>query len=296
VQQGKKGGHVKVKCIINAISIVLILSPMASNAAWKSAVSNDEMTNEKIGTVISSSIKGNNWIGIPYSAVVRCRSSNYSELDIYINWGEFITDHASDYIQFRFDKDKLFKVEANPSTDGSASFVKTSSGVMKIHELMKQKTTMRVRTTDYRGVSTQVGKFSLNGFSSAYNKSCGWWEIKNKQVRALYDGINPEVASAMKRWGPKNIIVNKKILESLGKYSGIINADVTREYVLSVSSVYNKYIDDCEKNKINGLMCTSYRITWKSGNKKLLPPVSSVFYELATGSLKSEAGKLKVGD
>jgi len=95
------------------------------------------MTDEKIGIVTSISSKGTNWIGRPYSATVRCQSSNFFDLDIYINWGEFITAHASDYIQYRFDKEKMFKVSASPSTDGSSSFV--SKNQDKILELMKKK-------------------------------------------------------------------------------------------------------------------------------------------------------------
>lgn len=113
---------------IRIFKIVMLLSvisfPLAVNAEWKASISNDEMTDAKIGTVIYSSTKGSNWIGEPYSAVIRCKLSNYLELGVYINWGEFITNHASDFIQFRFDKDTMFKVEANPSTDGYSSFVK----------------------------------------------------------------------------------------------------------------------------------------------------------------------------
>ncbi|MCF6264531.1 MAG: hypothetical protein L3J24_13210 [Xanthomonadales bacterium] len=112
----------------------VIFSPLSVNAEWKASINNDEMTDAKIGTVISSSTKGSNWIGKPYSAVIRCKSSNYLELEVYINWGEFITSHASNLIQYRFDKDTMFKVEANPSTDGSSSFVKNEKNIGNINE------------------------------------------------------------------------------------------------------------------------------------------------------------------
>jgi hypothetical protein len=203
-----------------AILLSAILLPLVVNAEWKASIGNDEMTDEKIGTVISLSTKGSNWIGKPYTVVVRCKSSNYLELDIYINWGEFITDHASDFVQLRFDKDEMFKVEASPSADGSSSFIRNEEDINNVVNFMKKKSIMRVKTTDFRQVSTQVSEFSLSGFSSAFDNACGWWAAKNEKINVKYESVDPHVASALKRWGPKNIIVNKKILKSLGGYSG----------------------------------------------------------------------------
>lgn len=285
---------------LNIFKIVMLLSvisfPLSVNAKWKASISNDEMTDVQIGTVISSSTKGSNWIGKPYSAVIRCKSSNYLELDIYINWGEFITDHASDFIQFRFDKDTMFKVEANPSTDGSSSFVKNEKNISNVINLMKQKNIMRVKTTDFRHVSTQVGKFSLSGFTSAFKDACGWWSLKNTKINSKYESVDPYVAKALKRWGPKNITVNKKILKSMGNYSGPINSDIDSNYAQKVASAYYQYLEKCKSGSVSGTICNSYKIMQKGGRTNYRPPVSAIFYEMSSGALRAEAGKLKVGD
>ena len=286
--------NIKIFKILTLLSVISF--PIAVNAEWKASISNDEMTYEKIGTVISSSTKGSNWLGKPYSAVIRCKSSNYLELDVYINWGEFITNHASDFIQFRFDTDTMFKVEANPSADGSSSFVKNEKNISNVINLMKQKNVMRVKTTDFRHVSTQVGKFSLSGFTPAFNNACGWWSLENEKINSKYESVDPYVAEALKRWGPKNITINKKILKSLGDYSGPINADIDNNFAQKVASAYYRYLEKCKNGSVSGTICDTYKMMQKGGRSNYQPPVSVVFYELSSGALKAEAGKLGVGD
>lgn len=269
------------------IILNILLFPLIAKAEWTGTIQNDEMTDEKIGIVTSPSVKGANWIGKPYSIIVRCKSSNYLDLDVYIYWGEFVSDHASNFIQLRFDKDPMLEVSSNPSKDGSSSFLIDQKDIDNVIMSMRTKSVMRAKTTDYRQASTQVGIFSLNGFAPTFEKTCGWWlnNVKNESV-------DPYVKSEVTRWGPKNIIINKKILKSIGKYSGLINADINVDYIKLVSSVYYQYLDECQKGSVTGTICTSYRIMIEYAK----PPVSAVFYELSSGELKAEAGKLKITD
>ena len=174
----------KIKTYKKNILMLFLFLPLTVHAKWESTIKIDEMTDEKTGAVIATSTKGKGWIGKPYSAVVRCNSSDYTELDVYVNWGQFMSSHASDYVQYRFDKETTFKVDASlsTSTNGSASFI-SPVAAEKIFKLMKEKNVMRVKTTNFGDVSTQVGVFPLGGFTSAYNNACGWWVKERASIK-----------------------------------------------------------------------------------------------------------------
>lgn len=144
-----------------------------ANAAWVASIRKDEMTDEKIGTVISESTKGAGLFGKQYSMVVRCRSEDMDEPEIYINWEQILRDGGD--VSVRFDSDKSFSIYTSISTDNDATFVGGNDKVTLLH-LMKKKNELRVKTEDFRGTDTQTGHFSLIGFNAAYSEACQWWE------------------------------------------------------------------------------------------------------------------------
>jgi len=142
-----------------------------NQAQWTSTIQIDEMTDEKIGTITSTTVKGSNIDQTPYSAIIRCKSENPLELDIVINWDTDINLSLSNIVQYRFDRDKMFEVRVTPANKGVASLVSNSLDKIKIIELMKKKKIMRVKHT-----ASQVARFSLLGFNSAFNEACSWWK------------------------------------------------------------------------------------------------------------------------
>jgi len=139
----------------------------------------DEMTDTPIGMVMSKSIEGRNGTGKPFTAIVKCWNSGRDELDIYVNWGEYLRFLTSANMLFRFDKDKMFEVKVKPSTNGMATMVQNERDLTKLLYNLESKNIMRVKVSNYREVSPPIAVFSLTGFVNAFKKVCEPW-IKSK--------------------------------------------------------------------------------------------------------------------
>ena len=113
-----------------------------------------------------------------------------------------------------------------------------------------------------------------------------------KKLTRFMQVLTLNIVESIKRWGPKNIISKKRILSGRKEYSGEINLNIDRSFVIAVSKFYKNYISMCKDKQLKGLMCETF-ILRKSDLKA---PVGSVFYELAEGDLKKEAGSLRINE
>lgn len=82
----------------------------------------------------------------------------------------------------------------------------------------------------------------------------------------------------------------------MGDYFGLINSDIDSNYAQKVASAYYQYLEKCKSGSVSGTICNSYKIMQKGGRTNYRPPVGTIFYGLSSRALKSEDGKLKVGD
>jgi|GEM_PF-1773459 len=133
---------------------------------WKSSIQIDEMTDEKVATLSSPTIKGADFKSTPYSITIRCKS-NQSNIDIELGWGQQINTTNSDMLQFRFDREKMFELKANNQGSTSSSYLVRQADKKKIISLMQTRQIMRVKHS-----ASQVARFSLRGFNSAFQDAC----------------------------------------------------------------------------------------------------------------------------
>jgi hypothetical protein len=141
-------------------------------------------------------------------------------------------------------------------------------------------------TLDNEKIVIKDDKFQTSSDNSMRDKS--------EEKKDIVDNIHPNVSKDIKLWGPKMIIINKKILKYLGNFSGVIDDENTHEFKIATSSVYIKFLDDCKKNKISSAHCPM-PFQYDDGEEPNVP-VSIVLYELAPKNLQSDAGNLKIGD
>lgn len=146
------------------------------------------------------------------------------------------------------------------------------------------------------GGLTKIGREHSNNFKGLSKLISDGLTLCNENLNFKYESVDQYVAKALKRWGPKNISTNKKILKSLGIYSGPINSVIDLNYAQKVTSAYYRYLEKCKNGSVSGTNCSAYKYMLKAGSTNYRPPVSAIFYELSSRNLQAEAGKLKVGD
>jgi len=134
---------------------------------WQTDIEIDEMTDQKIGTISSPTIKGADFKSTPYSITIQCKSE-HRELNIEIDWGSKVNASSSNYVQIRFDREKMFEVSV--SANGSSNSIHEGKDKTTIIDSMRKKSIMRIKHP-----KSQVGRFSLVGFNSSFNKACNWW-------------------------------------------------------------------------------------------------------------------------
>ena len=244
----------------------------------------DPLTDEKVTTAISSYT-----VGLAQrSAVVRCKGT---KLEVYFGFGEFL-DNDRVPVRYRLDKEPPLDEKWFPSAEGTAVFAREDADIARL--LMKG-TTFIVEAKDFRGQPHRAS-FDLSGARQTLSRVLQQCGVSEEGLDQKVEGLRREIALDLERWGPRNISTNKSVLRALGAYDGPQDTTIDPAFALAVQHFYDDYIQQCRENKLSGVNCNSLHIFWKSGIKPIMLPVSALIYERASGDLKKEAGKLRMGE
>ncbi|MFC1688093.1 hypothetical protein ACFL07_00350 [Pseudomonadota bacterium] len=253
---------------------------------------------------ISSSALGSNWaikkevdpltdevIAIAHSgkqAYVRCQES---KLKVYFNFDEYLDDERVN-VRYRLDKERLIEEKWWPSATGTSVFALEAADVARV---LTRGSTFIIEAKDFRGQSYRL-TIDLTGSSSAIGAvldACGVSQVSMSQQ---VPGLRKEIALELEKWGPKGISVNKRILKSKGSYDGVMDSNIEPEFALAAQDFCDAFVSGCKSGRYSKrLICESAKIMWKV-NPSYMPSITQIFYEMAEGDLKSEAGKLKFGE
>lgn len=172
----------KTRFAVRAIGLALlgVLEPTAwaESAAygqWALESHVDPMNDQRtIYTYTISKTTGSKW-GNPHRLVVRCGSEG--ELDIYVDWEEFITTNPKGTdMELRFDNSKAKHYLVNPSNDGKAVFINQwFNSFAELIANLKEGEELLARIVPY-GESAVLAKFSLDGTTKAIDRvatACG---------------------------------------------------------------------------------------------------------------------------
>lgn len=276
--------RVAFRLMISA-SIALTSASLAGAATnWSLYQSADPLTDQHVVTASTSYSEG--WR--EKQVAVRCVGK---KLEVFVHFGEFLsTDDVT--IRYRFDKNSLVEENWATSAKGTAVFANESADIARL--LMRGKRFI-IEAVDFRGQPYRA-TFDLKGSSekiASVLKECGKSYLgfdKNGQ------SVRREIALEMDRWGPKNILVKKKILKALEFYAGVLNSTIEPEFAVAVQFFYDDYASACRKGLVTSTSCDLYRWGWKDKNPKLVPSVSGVIYNSAPAQFKDEAGRLLINE
>ncbi len=274
------------QALVISLLTILTISPLfadASDSKWTLDTKTDPFTDETVAIAVGSSGAGTN----KNSAVIRCKGTEFST---YFNFREYLGNDLME-VRYRVNKEKVVEDKWLPSSKGTAIFAVDDAHLAR---LLMTGDSFVIEVTDFRGVG-HTASFDLSGSYDAIApvlKQCGVAEI------GLHDnvpGLRLDIALDLERWGPRNISVNKQILASLGEYDGPHDSSIEPEFALAVQAFYDSYIERCRQKKISGTHCETMQIFWDNNMESdWRPLVTSVIR--ASGNLKKQAGKLKIGD
>jgi hypothetical protein len=228
-------------------------------------------------------------VGAPEGRViVRCAGH---KLDVQFELEEF---HARDQAAVRY--------QANAAPWATDTWFTSAKGTAvsarhaaEIARLLMRSETFIIEAEDRHGHS-HGSKFELAGAPLAIEpvlQACG---LSVAGMSQDIEGLRYEIGVELETWGPDLISQSKRILASLGAYTGPQNLTIEPAFALAVQSFYDDYIARCKAGKDPGGMCNFYRsIVWKPGHPAEMPPVSVVIYGQAPEQIKAEFGKRKKG-
>ena len=263
--------------------IAVSAAEATSHSTWKIQKDTDPFTDETVSVAMTFGSSSSS-----RSVVVRCKGTEFSA---YVNFADYLSNDSVD-VRYRLDKDQPVTERWSPSSDGTAVFGRHQEHLARL--LMKGSLFV-IEAIDYRGVPHRAS-FKLSGSSDAISpvlEQCG---VQKIGLHEKVQGLRLDMALHLDRWGPRGIAIYKQILSSLGKYNGPHNSSIEPEFALVVQDFYDSYIDRCRMRKISGTSCSSLHIFWDNDMKPIMPFPSSIIYEIASGDLKDQAGKLRLGD
>ena len=168
------------------------------------------------------------------SVTVICGSDK--KLDIILSTGGYIGFKNRYRTVLRVDKNEPISGVWFVSTDGASVFSPKDNIAMLSKEFMKGGNLV-AQTTDYKGSNT-IARFSLTKASKSIQsviEACPLDEIGSAEK-----GINKDIISHLKRYGPESTKCHKKILSHLGYEVASRDANKNREYYQAIQ----KFIDD----------------------------------------------------
>ena len=261
------------------LPLALLIPSIGNAAEWTELSSSDPFTDEVRLSALTSIERA--------SIVVRCADGL---LETYIDMGDYLGDGLLD-VRFRFDSDEAVREEWLPSSKGTAVFARDD---LDFARRLLRSDRFAFEVNDYRGVAHQaVGDLPSDGsVLREVMTACG---IAAVSVSDVDPTIPTNISSSIERWGPTNVLINKQILQVLGKYDGPINSEKDIELHRAATAILDEYMQRCVSDrKFDGIHCFSLRLNRADASP---PPVSSVIYELAPeGELKSAAGASRIGD
>ena len=264
--------------------LISFSSPRAAGTQWELDKSTDPFTDETVAIAIGSSGVGIN----QNSAVVRCKGMEFST---YFNFREYLGNDLMK-VRYRVNKEKPVEDRWFPSSKGTAIFAGHDAHLAR---LLMTGDSFVIEVTDYRGVG-HAASFDLSGSYGVIAPVLEQCRVAEIGLHEKVVGLRMDIALELERWGPRNISVKKQILASLGKYDGPNDSSIEPEFAPAVQAFYDAYIEQCRRKDISGTSCRSLQIFWDHNMKPVMPSASSLIYERASGSLKEQAGKLKIGD
>lgn len=273
----------KLLILVTVVGVAYASLAVAS-PGWVLDEKIDPLTDEKVSTATSSYSVGL----VQRSAFVRCKGT---KLEVYFGFGEFLNNDQVP-VRYRLDKEPLVDDKWFPSAEGAAVFAREDA---EIARLLIKGNTFIIEAKDFRSQPHRAS-FDLSGTRKTLSRvlqQCGISEVGLDQE---VEGLRHEIALDLERWGQKNISMNKSVLRALGAYYGPQDTSIEPAFAQAVQRFYDEYIQQCRDKKLSGINCDSLQIFWNSGIKPVMPPVSAVIYERAPDELKTEAGKLRIGD
>ena len=96
-----------------------------------------------------------------------------------------------------------------------------------------------------------------------------------------------EVALEVELWGPKYTEMAKQALSAIEKYKGPTNEEKDDELYISISNVYEKYLDYCAKEAAGGFACWLKSSQTDLYKDRWIPLVALVLSEVAPEPHKS---------
>lgn len=257
----------------------VIAVPVLANAqsgVWTKSTSLDPFTDTQIVSVRAT-------VG-SFSIIVRCAKN---ELDAYVDVDDYLGNDRLN-VRYRFDALQPREQKWLPSGDGTAVFADEDAEFAR--ELINANR-LAFEVHDFRGVVHQaVGDLpSDDSHLEGVLSSCRVATVSASQIDP---SIPRNIVTDIDRWGPQNVIVNKEILQALGKYNGPIDAEKNIDLYRAAATLYGEFVAACAvARKDEPGMCLLIRVT--RGDM----PTSTVIYESApTQALRAKAGQLKLGD
>jgi len=156
-----------MKIGLSLLFVICSLFVNTASANWKSNITEDKVTGEKVGWAYTNSLN-NRSLDSPIMGV-SCKQEQ--DLAIYFDFSTYLNDDRSPYI-IRFDKDKPEKKVGFNSNSGTAIHVATVSRASILKSSIES-VNLNIRVFDYRDVSYD-GEFSLIGFTKALKNACSW--------------------------------------------------------------------------------------------------------------------------
>ena len=263
--------------------MLAILPATTLYSEWKIDKSVDPFTDKVVISTFTASAKNPSKI-----MVVRCEESKFS---VFINFETYLGNLLVP-IRYRLDKTKPVSDKWLASSDGMAVF---ASYDRHLARLLMSANTFIIEATTNKG-NKQLASFNLSGSMAAIGQVMKRCNVSQLGMHKRIEGLRLDIALQLELWGPNNISIYKQILASLDKYNGPQDEVIEPTFALAVQDFYDHYIERCRAKSISGTMCTMVNVKMPKGSKPLTPPVSAVLYENASGNLKTQAGKLKLGE
>lgn len=265
--------------------LLATLLPITSVAAtiWKLEDTIDPLTDEKSVIAHSSYADG----AINRTIAVICRSK---EAVVHVDFGEYLNTSMVK-VRYRIDSAPMVGSFWIPSASGTTIWDNDASLMRQLMNGSK----FTVEAKDFRGVS-HLATFDLTGANNAIAPVLNKCNVSTIGLEKKFDGLRPEIANDLERWGPMHISQYKEVLRSHGAYAGPQDTIIEPAFAIAVQIFYDDYMSKCRNGKVVGKECKRFQLFTKSGLSPTLPSVGTVLYEQASSSQKRILGPLKINE
>ena len=267
-----------VAVLLLTASAALVPTNAAAATLWSLDQKTDPLTDQVVATAVGSSDEA----GSSSEVILRCTGTKF---EVFVDFGTYM-NNAAVPVRYRFDKGIVNDASWSGSGTGTALFADEERDIAR--NIIRSKSFV-ISANDFHGQPHEL-LFDLTGAFGPASAVMSQCKVPVAGLDQTYPNVSPAIGLEVERWGPKTIVVGKKILQRLQFYHGAMDSDINGEFVGSVQQFYDDFLKRCSTHRVSSTECNSYL------DLSVRPLAASLLYEMAPGDLKNQMGNLHMNE